>query len=618
MNDGVRHGKILVHIETAHPHCYQVEILDIRGVPIPEIAEDVMNTYNKEFNLDYKIGDAAILYSDDFCTKMSKGDTENDLAILEFATEFENFEIFVQFKDVVEKSVACYIPEEIQSKYLEMAKEFSDIGDYHSALMFLRYTGSRGKDELIKIYKDTDRNDEVKKILSNSIYPIHYDISYQNEMYTPMPSDEEITPLKVRKMINELNNLPYNEERTKHHISAIMKVSEQIALETVLQNPKFYSCLPLVCESEEGFQLFLKYLDQYHIDNKMRIRFAELFIGEGHNDRGIAIGYNAKILNDADPDEVRRGCWLMLNDRRFPDLYAVLVGFYKKYCTKKLARVSLTLIYNYLLRSKKCHGEKIRSREILIPCEPFDAADIDFVAILLITGIFFFVNGDLIDFSECFMACMNIINPTYFKFIGKNFPEYHLFAICVDKLRDAINDRSVISSLYSVGDQFSLGNAFNIVAEFDMVVPSPIFGITIWDLRSTVSNFNKTAFFNRVAEAPCHEGIMISLGENDVTHTIPMLLRNGHFDSVFSSIDCVVKIFIQVINHIKFQFPQLEIRIHPIDVTDKSLEPIQLYFTSAISSMLPDGVIMLKDEDLRDNSPVNSDDNSDDSDLQLM
>lgn len=475
---------------------------------------------------------------------------------------------------------------------------------------------TRFPNEVNKISTDKQKNsseiDEAIEILSDPKKLLLIDgYSHQNDInYNPKLTTTNLANYKSIKKAAKKNksNNPSNyldKLQARKLIKNVSKTQPYIALKICLKYPEYTEFIPIPCRVEEVMDAFVQICIKQNYDNVMLFYFAELFSKNGLISRSMQIGYNISVLSGLPECATRRACWVMLITRQFANLFMLLETYFKRCQNRSIGFLSAKIVYNNLMTVKKSNNKsKNNQRCVQTIVDPLDPADLNFLCIVLDTAIFLFLSGYVEDFKDI-LSAISTQNRKYFEKTG--IPPEFDFYVFIDKAAQyAVNDRIPKESIFALGDEGTLNNAYNTLFNFEMVVPHPIPRMCVYDLRKGKKNLRKAAFWQQIRDCTLFHQILLVLGHYDLLFSIPKLIQRDHTVMSFTdAINKIIEIYLYAIEKIHRIIPQTQIYIHPLVFANNNLDDQKTLFNNALRGALPSYTIMLSEKDcgvLYDNS----------------
>lgn len=558
----------------------------------------------------------------------------------------ENEDNAPYFTSVVTSIVidACSLKAERNSSKSDLLVQkgdyFSRIGDPKSASLFYWSAGVRGITSLVKLAKlsrelsiidrtrfqllthfpseinkissekqkypssfneAVDLLSDPKKLLLINDYHSKNEINFNAKLSATHPVSY-LYSKQSRKNKNQVtksynNNYFLDKLRARECIKLISKTQPYIALKICLKYPEYTEFIPIPCRVEEVMDAFIQICVKQKYDNTMLFYFAELFAKNGLIARAMQIGYNISVLSTLPECAMRRACWVMLVTRQFSNLFMLLETYFKRCQNRSIGFLSANIVYNHLMTVKKVNYKyKNTQRCVQTIVDPLDPSDLDFLCIVLDAACFLFLSGYVDDFKDI-LSAISTQNRKYFEKTG--IPPEFDFYVFIDKASTfAVNDRIAKESIFALGDEGTLNNAYNTLLNFEMVVPHPIPRIAIYDLRKGKKNLRKAAFWQQIRDCSMFHQILLVLGHYDILYTIPKLMQRDHTVMSFTdAVNKIIEIYLHAIEKIHRIMPLKQIFVHPLKFHNKFLDNQKVVFNNALKNALPHYVVMLSEND---------------------
>ncbi|OHS95836.1 hypothetical protein TRFO_38020 [Tritrichomonas foetus] len=577
---------LYVHFEGEHPYCILLKSPHFKGVKVFIIGDFALDEYNTKFGTDYLFHEVRYFLVNDITNKY------DEIAALDLFIYEPNTELVIRLPDPAKEELNL-ISLKKEKKFVDKGWNYYKHGDPKTAATYFWSAGVQGIPHLVKLTKQTGDQEMLERIKLMLL------TRYPDEIQLIASLFQIQSPKDIHDAMEQLENpkkLSTNQRRDL--IKYVSKTQPYIALKICLRFPEYIQFLPIPCKTEEIMTAFVQICTNLGYTNSLLVYLSEIFVKYGQISHALALGYNASVLADCPDSVTRRACWIMLIDKQFSSLYMTLVAYFNKDQNRSIGGLNASIILSRLTAIKRFPPIKARTacRVMQTIVDPLDPDDLDFLCIVLITASFLFLNGNIDEYIDV-SAAINSQNRKFFEKTG--IPqEFDLF-VYIDKAGEfAINDRPKTESVFAIGDEGSLGNAYNTLATFEMVISHPIPRLTIWDLRRGVKKFKKAAFWHQICESILYKHVLLVLGHYDLLYIVPKLLQyDFSIETVNDAINRIVEIYLYVIQKIHKKMPQLEIYIHPVKIDNKMLIPQAEIFNAVLKKALPEYAIILSESD---------------------
>jgi hypothetical protein len=147
-------------------------------------------------------------------------------------------------------------------------------------------------------------------------------------------------------------------------------------------------------------------------------------------------------------------------------------------------------------------------------------------------------------------------------------------------------DRPTSLLLFAIGDEFVIEFSFAQFSQFEFAVTHPIPQITLWKLRSGKFGLEMSAFWNRIREAQMYAGVLLVIGNWDLTETVPKLLQSGKAANVRAAITKLVDLYLEIIAEIEERYPELKVFVSPLIIQESIVTEQKEFFNCKLVSAL--------------------------------
>jgi hypothetical protein len=205
-----------------------------------------------------------------------------------------------------------------------------------------------------------------------------------------------------------------------------------------------------------------------------------------------------------------------------------------------------------------------------------------------LVGIFLFLQG----YYDEYLQIRWIIDPlkrSYFELVRKlpgDVPAFDLYSRVGKVTPQRKLDRPACVLLFAIGDEFVIEFSFAQFSPFDFAVTHPIPQITLWKVRPGKVGLEVTAFWNRIREAQMYAGVLLVIGNWDLTETVPKLLQRGKATSVRAAIGRLVDVYVGLVAQIEERYPELKVFVSPLVIQESIVTEQKELFNSRLVGAL--------------------------------
>jgi hypothetical protein len=474
----------------------------------------------------------------------------------------------------------------------ETGRSFLAQNDISSAVKFFKSAGDFGRAVLLR---------EVQQPKSD-IHLRRARLCMRLAFNTKKISADEYAKSLVGKsdeyLIHECENTELTILEKEKVLLSLCLRNPTVAVRFVLRDVSLYRLLPrLIWENSGVFPALLRHLSESKIRTDARPGIADLLFGEGLVEEGIQIGYNFEMLRASlGPALAARKLWLLFLMGDYGTLFTTMLWFFEKYQTEKVGSIPLAVIFDMLdgIRKQTKRGRKRQSQMD----KTLSGDQYPYFTAICVVGAFFFVQGYL----NLFFEIKQILDPNNPRFFDGLPPrpgssrEWQFYKMLGREpwASDRVTPAPVASTVCMVGDEFIVETSLLPlqIGEFESPVIRPIYGLSIWLLKSGKHRVETTAFWHHVRDAQMYQGLMISIGKRDLLENIPKLLQSGKFTGVREIMTKLGEIYQTVMLDIRNRYPQFKLFVDKIRFMPKDGIPIsqEQAFHAILRSFIPEDI----------------------------